>query len=1425
MAGLIGTGTALVVSGCNKNNNNNNTNQTQPGDDEFTITFDLDGHGTAIDNAETVDGKLASVPTPTDSAYSFNGWYLADGVTKVTADTVFTADTTIKAKWIKNEVTSVVADTNAIKLYVSETVHTQATLTATVTGTGAYTEEVTWAITEGDTFATLEGNVLTAAAVGTVKVQATSVTTNTVKSEEITITVVAVPNVPAQETDRATVPAFTAPAAGPTAGKQQIKAVFNASDIANYDKTAGWTDGTYKLESGEIRLRARTGVYDPEDLNTTLEAATSFEKSFKFGSANDKIIINAPVKGKLTIYMENGSSGTSRPTYSISSTGNTDNKAFRVATGKVVKEVFNIARKGTITISRNSGTIDIYRIEYEYEADAKPIESISVANAGTSDYLLTQKVDCNHVKVMAKDGNGTKFEAPISALKFDTSKYNPNFPGEYQIGVTYEIDSNLDSQTTVFTTSYTVKVYAVESIKLATTKLDGGTQKALQQACLPNADFSSDCLTVYGTCRLGDKTIERKLQSDWYTLSTPDLTTAGEKEVTVTVGNAYTLGGKDVTTAYDIIVKAKPEPVSNQVTFTVGEHGDFRTITQAVQFIEACEYADEVNKIIKVDAGVYEEKVWIYANNVTLIGTGDNIDDTVLTWSAVEDTPDPATGSNYGLKCATLQVDGANFKAYNINIRNDFDYVHEYQNYGSPQGLALTINGDGAVLNNCHLYGNQDTLYLKNGRTFISKTKIEGNIDFIFGEATGLTYFDDCDIVAICGKKSGGDQNGYVTAMKADAGNKPDYGYIFNNCRFTSDNRNGEVADGSMSLGRTWGAKATVTYINCEFSAVYSTKGYGDSSAKTHRWDSMNGSPVEADFSEYGSKGDGAISTAVAGGRILTAEEAEKCTKENIFAAKNGKATWSAAWNCDAALDALMAIVDPANSVTVTVKDTDGTTITSFSVKKGAMLSADTVKAVINPTLAGSEREIDKIYSAYTDATTNTEYAATALNADTALTISIKNIQFTEKAFNLMTYVTSKITYADAPIDIYNGNLFLAGGSLNPNANSGCCIAVPGTTITMGLAGEVSIEWYGGGTDNYGKNEDAKIVYKDHKATITLGNRLTQYYIKQINIDLTKSPADTPEATTYEVSFNLNGAEGTAPATQTISEGESATEPFVLIRAGYKFLGWYTDATAGTKYTFGAVNANQPLYAHWEAVTTPVVIEENSTISFGSAGNWQSYIASTAIIGTNVNTTTYRNNGGTNTQLSDTFSIKVRQGAKITLQTFSGYTHYTVNASGAATTEQTGTSYEFTVTANDAEKDYATVTFVCGANNYFYSIKVTYTQPKITETTTIDLTSNYANAAGMECVNFTNGKFTDNGGKVFIDNGTVIEIAVEGNPEVSFVWYDSANQPQYGTDANAQVDKTSVSGKIIITFTKGAAEGDPGFSGLYLKSITLTYAS
>ena len=68
---------------------------------EFTITFDGNGGTPSVGSMTTTDQKLTSLPSASRSgSYSFDGWYTdKSGGTKITTDTVFSANTTVYAHW------------------------------------------------------------------------------------------------------------------------------------------------------------------------------------------------------------------------------------------------------------------------------------------------------------------------------------------------------------------------------------------------------------------------------------------------------------------------------------------------------------------------------------------------------------------------------------------------------------------------------------------------------------------------------------------------------------------------------------------------------------------------------------------------------------------------------------------------------------------------------------------------------------------------------------------------------------------------------------------------------------------------------------------------------------------------------------------------------------------------------------------------------------------------------------------------------------------------------------------------------------------------------------------------------------------------------------------------------------------------------
>lgn len=86
-----------------------------------------------------------------------------------------------------------------------------------------------------------------------------------------------------------------------------------------------------------------------------------------------------------------------------------------------------------------------------------------------------------------------------------------------------------------------------------------------------------------------------------------------------------------------------------------------------------------------------------------------------------------------------------------------------------------------------------------------------------------------------------------------------------------------------------------------------------------------------------------------------------------------------------------------------------------------------------------------------------------------------------------------------------------------------------------------------------------------------------------------------------DITFDLNGGTINGSGTmdkQTVYSNEKLGTASVPTtppqRTGYTFLGWYTQAEGGTKYTFTeAVSSNITLYAHWNAHSHTVTLEND----------------------------------------------------------------------------------------------------------------------------------------------------------------------------------------------------------------------------------------
>lgn len=248
--------------------------------------------------------------------------------------------------------------------------------------------------------------------------------------------------------------------------------------------------------------------------------------------------------------------------------------------------------------------------------------------------------------------------------------------------------------------------------------------------------------------------------------------------------------------------------------------GDFTRVTDALQSIPKDN--QEPVKIF-IGPGMYHEKITVDRPFVTLEGTGESNEDTVLTFGdyanfIMED----------GSKMGTFRSYSVFIDAHDVTIKNLTIENASGDSLTHGQAIALYADGDRLVIDSCRLLGHQDTLFTGplppkeivkdgfigpkqfapriNGRQYYKNCYICGDVDFIFGSATA--FFENCTIESL-NRSSDIDIQGYVTAASTPRGQ--DYGYVFSGCRLLS----GECPAGSVYLGRPWREYAKTVFVEC----------------------------------------------------------------------------------------------------------------------------------------------------------------------------------------------------------------------------------------------------------------------------------------------------------------------------------------------------------------------------------------------------------------------------------------------------------------------------------------------------------------------------------------------------------------------------------------------------------------------------------
>lgn len=293
--------------------------------------------------------------------------------------------------------------------------------------------------------------------------------------------------------------------------------------------------------------------------------------------------------------------------------------------------------------------------------------------------------------------------------------------------------------------------------------------------------------------------------------------------------------------------------------------------------------------VIHIGKGVYRECLVITRPNLTLVGEGDTREDVVLVYGHYANEIMPEGDKRGTFRSASVRINTHDFTARHLTFQNDSGF-----GYQVGQALALYVDGDRCLFEDCSLLGSQDTLFTAPlpqkemqaggfkgpgehkprtmGRHCYRDCYIQGDVDFIFGSA--ICWFEDCVIFSKFpdgrdfGEDAPGEQLlGYVTAASTPEGEK--FGYVLKDCRLESD-----CPPHTIMLGRPWREYAKTVYLHCELGAHIHPAGWTD-------WGKTHGHFY---YGEYASYGPGASpETRADFSHQLTDDEAAGYTMENVL--------------------------------------------------------------------------------------------------------------------------------------------------------------------------------------------------------------------------------------------------------------------------------------------------------------------------------------------------------------------------------------------------------------------------------------------------------------------------------------------------------------------------------------------------------------
>ncbi|KAL4578088.1 hypothetical protein LXL04_014204 [Taraxacum kok-saghyz] len=232
--------------------------------------------------------------------------------------------------------------------------------------------------------------------------------------------------------------------------------------------------------------------------------------------------------------------------------------------------------------------------------------------------------------------------------------------------------------------------------------------------------------------------------------------------------------------------------------------------------------------VIWVKKGVYAETVRVGLEKLNVVILGDGMGKTVITGSLNVGQPGLSTYNT-----ATFGVVGDGFMASGLTIENT-------AGPDAHQAVAFRSDSDHSIIENCEFLGNQDTLYAHSLRQFYKSCRIQGNVDFIFGNSASI--FQDCTILVRPRqlKPEKGENNAVTAHGRIDPAQST--GFVFQNCLINGTEEYMKLYYSKPKvhknfLGRPWKEFSRTVFIDCKLEALITPEGWmpwtGDFALKT----------------------------------------------------------------------------------------------------------------------------------------------------------------------------------------------------------------------------------------------------------------------------------------------------------------------------------------------------------------------------------------------------------------------------------------------------------------------------------------------------------------------------------------------------------------------------------------------------------------